>query len=190
MEAFQTHPSLYERIISIKQIKANDVNRSRLAGQEPSSGRCSRQGNIGHHHVNSAISKRRKWPIQENKIIMKCYLLSEPKVRGYRKRMLSLWLNKGIFWVSEQRLVDQPYTVHRNSWMTQLQTNKLERNLAGNRGNRGTDDTGKHLGEEVREISTVLEADKEIGNLEEEEVAIIEEIAGLKEDRKMSYQLL
>ena len=32
---------------------------------------------------------------------MECYLLSEPKVRGYKKHMLSLWLNKGMFWVSE-----------------------------------------------------------------------------------------
>ena len=30
---------------------------------------------------------------------MECYLLSEPNVRGYRKRMLSLWLNKGMSWV-------------------------------------------------------------------------------------------
>ena len=38
---------------------------------------------------------------------MEWYLLSQPKIRGYRKRMLSLWLQKGMFWVSEQRLVDQ-----------------------------------------------------------------------------------
>ena len=38
---------------------------------------------------------------------MECYLLSESKIRAYRKRMLSLWLQKGMFWVSEQRLVDQ-----------------------------------------------------------------------------------
>ena len=49
------------------------------------------------------ISKRRKWTSQENKIVMECYLLSEPKIRGYRKRMLSLWQQKGMFWVSEQR---------------------------------------------------------------------------------------
>ena len=42
---------------------------------------------------------------------MECYLLSEPKIRGYRKRMLSLWLQKGMFWVSEQRLVDQANTI-------------------------------------------------------------------------------
>ena len=53
------------------------------------------------------ISKRRKWTSQDNKIVMECYLLSKPKIRGYRKHMLSLWLQKGMFWVSEQRLVDQ-----------------------------------------------------------------------------------
>ena len=57
---------------------------------------------------------------------MECYLLSEPKIRGYRKRMLSLWLQKGMFWVSEQRLVDQANTVCRNSWMTELEIEKLE----------------------------------------------------------------
>ena len=46
---------------------------------------------------------------------MECYLLSEPKVRGYRKHMLSLWWNKDIFWVLEERLVDQAITIHRNS---------------------------------------------------------------------------
>ena len=28
---------------------------------------------------------------------------SEPKLRGYRNIILSLWLNKGMFWVVEQR---------------------------------------------------------------------------------------
>ena len=42
-----------------------------------------------------------------NKIVMERYLMSEPKIRGYRKRNLSLWLQKGMFRVSEQRLVDQ-----------------------------------------------------------------------------------
>ena len=62
---------------------------------------------------------------------MECYLLSEPKIRGYRKRMLSLWLQKGMFWVSEQRLVDQANTVRRNSWMTKLEIEELERKVTG-----------------------------------------------------------
>ena len=101
--------------MSSNEIETNDVNGCRLAEQGPSSGRCYRQGNIGLHHANSVISKRRKWISQENKIVIECYLLSEPKIRGYRKRMLSLWLQKGMFWVSEQRLVDQTNTIRRNS---------------------------------------------------------------------------
>ena len=69
------------------------------------------------NHANPVISKRRKWTSQENKIVMEYYSLSEPKIRGYRKCMLSLWLQKGMFWVSEQRLVDQANTICRNSWM-------------------------------------------------------------------------
>ena len=49
--------------------------------------------------------------------------------------------------------------------------------------------TDSNLGEEVWDILTALEADKQIGNLEEEEVAIIEEIVEVLDDRKTSYQL-
>ena len=83
--------------MSSNEIETNDVNGSRLPEQGPSSGRCSRHGNIGRHHVNPVISRRRKWTSQENKTVMECYLLSEPKIRRYIKRMLSLWLQKGIF---------------------------------------------------------------------------------------------
>ena len=119
---------------------------------------------------------------------MECYLLSKTKVRGYRKHMLSLWLNKGMFWVSEQRLVDQANTICRNSWMTELEKEELKRNLAENDSykeeERSADDTGSNLGEEVRDILTVLEADEKIGNLEEEDVAIIDEIAEVLETRQ------
>ena len=78
--------------MSSNEIKTKDVNGSQLTEQGPSSGRCSRQGNIGRHHTNPVISKKRMWTSQENMIVIECYLLSEPKIRGYRNRMLSLWL--------------------------------------------------------------------------------------------------
>ena len=117
--------------MSSNEIETNNMNGSRLAEQGPSFNRCSRQGKIGCHHANPAISKGRKWTSQENKIVMECYLLSELNIRGYRKCMLSLWLQKGIFWVSEQRLVDQANTIHRNSWMTELEIEELERRVTG-----------------------------------------------------------
>ena len=115
--------------MSSNEIQTNDVNWSRLAEQGPSSGRYSRQGNIGRHHANPTISKRRKRTSQENMIVMEWYLLSEPNIRRYRKRMLSLWLQNGMFWVSEQRLVDQANTIRRNSWMTELEIEELERKV-------------------------------------------------------------
>ena len=115
--------------MSSNEIETNNINGSQLAEQGPLSGRCSQQGNIGHHHVNPVISKRRKWTSQENKIVMECYLLSEPKIRGYRKRMLSLWQQKGMSWVSKQRLVDQANTICKNSWMTELEIKELERKV-------------------------------------------------------------
>ena len=107
--------------MSSNEMETNDVNGFRLVEQEPSSGRCSLQGNIGRHHANPVISKKRKWTSQENKIVMKCYFLSEPKIRGYRKHRLSLWLQKCMFWVSEQRSVDQANTIRGNSWTIELE---------------------------------------------------------------------
>ena len=106
--------------MSSNEIETNNVNGSRLAQQKPSSGRCSGQGNIGRHHVNPVISKRRKWTSQDNKIVMECYLLSQPKMRGYRRRILNLL-----------RLVDQANTICRNSWMAELEIEELERKVTG-----------------------------------------------------------
>ena len=47
--------------MSSNEIETNNRNGSRLAEQGTSSDRCSRHGNIGHHHANPVISKRRKW---------------------------------------------------------------------------------------------------------------------------------
>ena len=69
----------------------------------------------------------------------------------------------------------------------QILFKELERNLAENGSykeeERSADDTGSNLGEEVIDILTALEADEEIGNLNEKEVAIIEETAEVLERR-------
>ena len=57
-----------------------------------------------------------------------------------------------MFQVSEKRLVDQVYTIGRNSWMTELQT------------------------EELQEVKNVL-PEEQADILDEKEVAIVMEIA-------------
>ena len=68
-------------------------------------------------------------------------------VRDYRRCILSLWLNKGMSWVFGQRLVDQSNIMRRNSWMAELETEELEKNLAENdsykKEERSADDTAE-----------------------------------------------
>ena len=73
-----------------------------------------------------------------------------------------------MFWVSEQRLVDQASTIRKNRWMTELGIEELERNLAESdiykKEERSVDDIGSNLGEDMGDILTALEADEEISN--------------------------
>ena len=163
--------------MSSNKTETNDVNGSQLTEQGPLSGRGSRQGNIGRHHMNPVISKRRKWTSQENKIVMECYLLSEPKIRGYRKHMLSLWLEKGMFWVSEQRLVDQGNTIRRNSWMTELEIEHLERKVPGSESvivkeTRSVEAFPDHVEEDLRNVSSEMGAEEQTDSLDAEEVVL------------------
>ena len=83
--------------------------------------------------------------------------MSEPKIRGYRKPMLSLWLQKGMFWVSEQRLVDQANTIRRNSWMTELEIDELERKVTG---------SDSVIVEEARNVLLEMRAEEQADSLD------------------------
>ena len=121
---------------------------------------------------------------------MECYLLSEPKIRGYRKRMLSLWLQKDMFWVLEQRLVDQTNTICRMSWMTVLEIEELERKVTGRDSviaeeARSVEVLPDHIGEDVRNLLSEMGAEEQADSLDEEEVAIVMNILeGIERGRK------
>ena len=132
---------------------------------------------------------RRKWTSQDNKIVMKYYLLSEPQIRGYRKYMLSFWLQKGIFWLSEQRLVDQTNTIRRNSWMTELAIEELERKVTRSDSiiveeARSVATLPDQVGKNVRNVLPEIGAEGEADSLDEEEVAVAMEIAEVIESSR------
>ena len=113
---------------------------------------------------------------------MECYLLSEPKIRGYRKHMLSLWLQKGMFWVSEERLVHLANAIRRNSCMTELEIEELERKVNGSDSviveeARDVEALPDHVGEDVRNVLSEMGAEEQAESLDEEEVAIVMGIA-------------
>ena len=102
---------------------------------------------------------------------MECYLLSEPKIRGYRKRMLSLWQEKGMFWVSEQRLVDQANTIRRNSWITEVEIEELERKVTGSNSAiveeaKSVEALPDHAEEDVRNVLREMGAEEQADSLE------------------------
>ena len=83
--------------------------------------------------------------------------MSEPKITGYRMRMLSLWLQNDMFRVSEQRFVDKANTVCKNIWMTELQIEDLERKITESDSviveeARSVEALPDHVGEDVRNV--------------------------------------
>ena len=68
-----------------------------------------------------------KLSTQNNICVMTCYYQSQPGVKGYRQRSHTLWKEKGLFQVGEQRLCDQVHMIHKKGWLSQLQLEEIRR---------------------------------------------------------------
>ena len=70
--------------------------------------------------------------------------------------MLSLRLQKGMFWVSEQRSIDQANAIRRNNWMTELEIKELHRKVTASDSvaaeARSVEALPNHIGEDVRNV--------------------------------------
>lgn len=51
---------------------------------------------------------------------MQSYLESKLKRRENKRWMVSIWAEKGMFKVTEQRLVDRVNAIKRRKWMSEL----------------------------------------------------------------------
>ena len=96
--------------------------------------------------------------------------------------MLSLWLQKGMFWVFEHRSVDQANTIRRNSWTTELEIEELERMVTGSDSviveeTRSVEALADQVGEDAKKVLPEMWAEEQADSLDEEEVAIVIEIA-------------
>ena len=70
---------------------------------------------------------RRKWSKDDNRIAMECFIRSKPENRGYRRRMISIWQDRGMFEISEQRLADQVKQIKHNQWLTKVEVEEMSR---------------------------------------------------------------
>ena len=103
---------------------------------------------------------------------------------------MSLWLQKGMFWLSEQRLVDEANTLRRNSRQTELEIEDLESKVTGS-GNVIVEETRRaevlpdHVEKDVRKFLPEIGIVELADSPDEEEVVIVIEIAdGIEMGRK------
>ena len=85
----------------------------------------------------------------------------------------------------KKRLVDHANTIHRNSWMTELEIEELERKVTGSdsvivEGARSVEALSDHVGEDVRNAFPEMGSEEQADSLDEE-VAIFMDIAEVKE---------
>ena len=73
---------------------------------------------------------RMKWTKEVNKLVMKCYIKSNPRVRGYMKRMMALWNDIGVYKINQQRLADQARAIKRNGWLSDVEIEEIKRSIA------------------------------------------------------------
>ena len=72
---------------------------------------------------------RIRWTKEANKIVMRCFYQSDPTKRGYRKQMMKIWREVGVFEVIEQRLADQTRVIRTNGWLSEVELDEIQRKI-------------------------------------------------------------
>ena len=91
------------------------------------------QRRSGRHHATAKL----QWGKVINIAVMECYYLSKPVdennklVRGYRRRMHSMWKEKELFTCNEQRLCDQARAIRKNECLTLVELEAIKRRVCG-----------------------------------------------------------
>ena len=105
-------------------------------------------------------------------------------------------MQKGMFWVSEQKLVDEANTIRRYSWMTEFEIEELESKVTGSDSviveeTRSVEALPDHVGD-LRNVLTEMGAEEQADSLDEEEVIIVMEIADViargRKDKLPAYR--
>ena len=132
---------------------------------------------------------RARWTKEVNKTVMRCFYQSDPTKRGYRKRMMTIWREIGLFDVTEQRLADQTRAIRTNGWLSVVELEEIEREIKdGKQKQDGEDTQGLHEAQGASEESIdredlVAEVHDDnfhnrlqVQGISEEKILLIEEI--------------
>ena len=98
-------------------IEDNGVNETgTLQGESVAPGRHGVPDPVpaGRHQATGRTNQRMKWEKEVNKIVIECWIKSEPSKKKNRQRMKKIWDEIGAFLVTEQRLTDQARQIRVN----------------------------------------------------------------------------
>ena len=97
---------------------------------------------------------------------MECCFPSNPSRLGYRKKILGLWNSKGLFFITEQWLVDQTNNIHKRGWLTKIELEKIKRKIELDNGNRNYTDPDNVTPQETN-TTTMFEEELSIEQVNE-----------------------
>ena len=96
------------------------------------------------NNQNSTTTRKRKnskWSKEENIFIIQCYFRCNQSRLGYRERMLKQWNSKGLFFITEQRLVYLANNIRTRSWLTEIELEEIKKKIELDNGNMNDTDT-------------------------------------------------
>ena len=71
----------------------------------------------------------RKCTREDNKPVLYCYFRSNPTQRGYRKRMIEIWLEYARFKTTNQMLTDQVRNIINKGWFSDLEILEIHQQI-------------------------------------------------------------
>ena len=89
----------------VPQLKFDSATNRRISSPEAI------QANSGRENKQTVRRIRKNWTQEENRIVMECYYRKKPNIDGYQQRMYTIWKDKGMFNITEQRLIYGPTKV-------------------------------------------------------------------------------
>ena len=110
--------------------------------------------------IKQRIKQKREWEKAVNKVVIECWIRSEPTKRKYRQRMKKIWDEIGVFSVAEQRLADQARQIRTNKWLTDIEMEEIRRQLERNNSKAEIQENDQEIIEHMR-ISRVNRKSKE-----------------------------
>ena len=60
---------------------------------------------------------------------MKCFLMSKPSKRGYKRSMFDKWQDIDIFEIAKQRLADQVRVIKSNEWLSKVKMEEIKKKI-------------------------------------------------------------